>query len=274
VPVPNATPNPAPFPPDHPPRGMVAEVIAYVRRLGPAAWLAVGSATMPLLGSFVLFYFINQLGDFLKADRTTGLVMYVVGFALFSGLAVLPTYASAVLGGWAFGFAFGLPAALLGFAGGAFIGYGVSRWASKDRVKAIIDEHPKWLAVRDALIGQGFWRATLIVFLVRLPSSPFAATNLVLASLKVRFAPFMLGTVVGMMPRTSVTVFLASQIQGALDKDAAEKATPWWLLAVTVVVSVSVLMLFGIIGKRALAHVTGPDTRASIQPPIVGKSAA
>lgn len=267
------TPNPA-APPNLPPRGMVDEITAYIRRLGPAAWLAVGSATMPLLGSFVLFYFINHLGDFLKEDRTTGLVMYIAGFALLSGLAVLPTYASAVLGGWAFGFAFGLPAALMGFAGGAFIGYGVSRWASRDRVKSIIDEHPRWLAVRNALIGRGFWRATLIVFLVRLPSSPFAATNLVLASLKVRFAPFMIGTVVGMMPRTSVTVFLASQIQGALDKDAAEKATPWWLLAITVIVSVSVLMLFGIIGKRALAHVTGDGAGATVHPPVAGKSAA
>ncbi len=234
----------------------MAEAMTYLRRLGPAAFLAVGSAVLPLLGSFVLFYYINQLGDFLKDEGMTGKVYYVVGFALLSGAAVLPTYASAVLGGWAFGFAYGLPCALLGFVGGSLIGYVVASWASKDRVKSIIDEHPKWQAVRDALIGQGFWRALLIVFLVRLPSSPFAITNLVLASLKVRLVPFLIGTALGMTPRTTVTVFLASQIQGALDKDVAEKAMPWWMLGASVALSVCVIALFGIIGNRALAHVT------------------
>lgn len=230
--------------------------MSYLKRLGPAAVLAVGSATLPLLGSFVLFYYINRLGDFLKGEGLAGAAYYVTGFAVLSGAAILPTYASAVLGGWAFGFSRGLPAALLGFAGGAVIGYGVARWASKDRVKAIIDEHPRWRAVRDALIGTGFWRSLLIVFLVRLPSSPFAITNLVLASVKVRMAPFLIGTVLGMTPRTTVTVFLASQIQGALDQDVAEKAMPWWLIGVSIAISVAIVGLFSYIGNRALTHVT------------------
>lgn len=253
MPVPQTPPAPTPRPRE---TSLASVAASYFKRLGPAAVLAIGSATLPVLGSFVLFYYINQLGDFLKESGTTGAVYYVVGFALLSGAAVLPTYASAVLGGWAFGFARGLPAALLGFAGGSLIGYGIASWASRDRVQSIIDEHPRWRAVRDALIGTGFWRSLLIVFLVRLPSSPFAATNLVLASVKVRLLPFLIGTVIGMTPRTTVTVFLASQIQGALDKDVAEKAMPWWLIGISIGVSVCIILLFGYIGNRALAHVT------------------
>jgi len=236
---------------------MAGRVKEYLRRLGPAAVLAACSATLPLLGSVVLFRFINDISTFLKDRGTAGIGIYIAGFAVFSGMAFLPTYASAVLGGWAFGFEVGLAAAMCGFAGGAFIGYIIARTVSKDRVESIIDEHPKWVAVRNALLGQGFWRSFLIVFLMRLPSSPFAATNLVLASLKVRLAPFMLGTVLGMLPRTAVTVFMASQIEGALNEAAADVAKPWWLMGVGVVVSIAVVITISVMANRALTRVTG-----------------
>ncbi len=229
----------------------------YLRRLGPAAVLAAGAATLPLLGSVVLFRYINVISAFLKERGDAGVGIYVSGFAVFSGMAFLPTYASAVLGGWAFGFHVGLAAAMIGFAGGALIGYLIARGVSRDRVQSIVDEHPRWVAVRDSLLGRGFWKTFLIVFLLRLPSSPFAATNLALASLKVSLAPYMLGTVLGMLPRTAVTVFLASQIEGALNKKAADVAEPWWFIGVGIAVAVGVAVTLSAMANRALARVTG-----------------
>jgi hypothetical protein len=55
-----------------------------------------------------------------------GVVLYLAAFAVLGGLALLPTYAQSLLGGWAFGFAGGLPVVLAGFAGAALVNYAIA----------------------------------------------------------------------------------------------------------------------------------------------------
>ncbi len=234
-------------------------------KLGLAGWLAVVASVMPALGGFALLGTLGVVGPWLRGHEVIGVVLYVSAFALFAGLALLPTYAQAVLGGWAFGFAGGLPAALLGFFGGSLIGYEVGRRASGDRVMKLLEEHPKWKAVRDALVGgeqgAGFWRTLGIVTLVRIPpNSPFALTNLVLSSVRVPRVAYALGTLVGMAPRTAVAVFLASEIEGSLSRDAIPR--PWWFWVSAVGVSVAVLGILYLIANRALARVVGDGAAA------------
>ncbi len=230
-----------------------------IRRAGPASALALGALILPPLGSVVLFTYMNTIGTWLRGHEDIGLVMYAAGFAILSGLALLPTYASAILGGWAFGFALGFPAALAGFLGGALIGYTICRSVSQDRVEKIIAEKPTWKAVRDALVGGGFWRTLGIVALVRVPpNSPFALTNLVMASVKVPPLPFALGTLIGMAPRTGLVLFLAVQLRdGLAAADAAKQGQPWWVYAVGIAVTLVVLVVIATIAKHAIARVTG-----------------
>ncbi len=228
----------------------------YAVRLGPASFLAVGAAVLPPLGSLLLFANINQIGDWLRSHGSTGIAFYIAGFAFFAGVALLPTYSSAILGGWAFGFAVGLPAALAGFLGGALIGYGVARPTSAERVTRLIDEKPQWKAVRDSLMGGSKARALLIVTLLRLPpNSPFALTNLVLASVRTPLWIYLLGTLIGMTPRTALVLYIASQVQGKMADEAA-KDKPWWMIAVGIGATVIVLGIVGMMAKKALAKVT------------------
>jgi len=180
----------------------LAETLKEVlTRLGPAAVLGFIAATLPPLGSIALFYYMNDLGAWLRGHGTQGLVYYALGFGLFAGLALLPTYASAALGGWAFGFANGFPAAMSGFVLGSLIGYAIARPTASSRVESLINEKPKWKTVRDSLVGSGFWRTLMIVTLVRVPpNSPFAVTNLVLASVRVPVVPYALGDIAGHGP--------------------------------------------------------------------------
>ncbi len=227
-----------------------------VTRLGPAAVLGFVSATLPALGSIALFYFMNDLGSWLRGHGTQGEVYYAAGFAVLCGLAMLPTYASAALGGWAFGFAGGFPAAMAGFVVGSLIGYAIARPAASARVEAVIAERPQWKIVRDALVGSGFWRTLMIVTLVRVPpNSPFAVTNLVLASVRVPLVTYLLGTAVGMAPRTAVVLWVAAGLQERVAKDAV-KQTPWWLVVVGIAVSLVVLVALGWVGKRGLERAT------------------
>ncbi|MEL7474510.1 MAG: VTT domain-containing protein, partial [Planctomycetota bacterium] len=226
------------------------------QRLGPAGPLAVIALILPAIGGFALLGTLNIVGPWFKSHDELGVVVYAVGFAVFAGLAILPTYAQAALGGWAFGLWVGFPAALVGFFGGSIIGYAIARRASGDRVQELMREHEKWRLVRDALVGAGFWKTLGIVTLVRIPvNSPFAATNLVMAAVKTPVAPYLIGTLVGMAPRTLAYVYVASLIQGEFtSEDVTSK--PVWYLPAALISAVVVIVIVGWVANRALKQAT------------------
>lgn len=244
-------------PPEPPVR--VGELLT---RLGPTGILAIVALAVPPLAGFALIYYMKSVGEWLKAHQFTGLAIYSLGFAVLSGLSLLPTYAQAALGGFAFGIVWGLPGALLGFIGGSFIGYIVAKRTSGDRVQNILKEHPKWLAVRNALVADhtrnSFWKTTGMVALVRLPpNSPFAITNIVMASVQVPMTSFLLGTVLGMLPRTAVVAWIGATV-GFTER--GDFAYPKWLWITGIVLTLIVLFIIMQIADRALKRTLTKST--------------
>ncbi|MEM8758290.1 MAG: VTT domain-containing protein [Planctomycetota bacterium] len=234
-------------------------------RAGPAAIIA---AFLPALGGFLLLALLGPVSGWLNQLGWIGVGVYVAIFALTSGLAILPTYAQAALGGYAFGLVGGVPAALAGFLGGSIVGYAVARRMAGDDANAAIDRHPKWAAVRDAFVSRtGFFKTLGIVTLVRVPpNSPFALTNLLMASVRVPRAVFLIGTAIGMLPRTAVVVWIGSQVAaqfaaapeaGELTSGALREARPGWLLPVGIGLAVGVLVLLAWLGDRAIKKAIG-----------------
>lgn len=227
-----------------------------MRRLGPVGPLAVIAASLPAIGGFVLLGTLTWLAPWLRSHGELGIVLYVLGFAVLAGLALLPTYAQAVLAGWAFGRAAGTAAALCGICGAASIGYLIARRASGDRVVRLIEEQPKWQAVYDALIGSGPGKALLIVTLLRVPpNSPFAITNLVMAACRVRPLTYLVGTLLGIAPRTAVAVFIGAAASGL---DFSQPKQTWFFVG-GIVVTLIVVGIIGLMANRAVAKVTGQD---------------
>ncbi len=229
-----------------------------MRRLGPASVLAVLSLSLPALGGIALLWYINPIADWLVGHERAGLVVYAAAFAVLAGLALLPTYAQSILGGWAFGFGLGFPAALAGFFGGALLGYGVAHHASGDRVETLLREKPRWLAVRDALVGTGFWRALGMVALLRLPpNSPFAATNLVMSSVRVPLGAYLTGTLIGMAPRTGAAVWIAAGFRERFSSlaEGLDQPKPWWMFGVSIALLVLALGVIGHVANKAVARV-------------------
>lgn len=225
----------------------------YFQKLGPAGVLAIAAATLPPLGSIVLFSYISTISAWFRSHQETGPFLFALLFIPLGGLALLPTYATAALAGWAFGLPIGLAAVISGILGAATLAYIIARFASKDRLVKILEERPDSRAVYDALLRGSYLRTLGIVTLLRFPpNSPFALTNLVLSAAKVRLDIYLMGTLFGMLPRTALAVWIASTIQGDF---ASER--PSWLIYVSIAAAVVVIVVIGKIAQNALKRVVG-----------------
>ncbi len=218
--------------------------------------MAAVAAAAPAVGGFVILGTLGVVGPWLRSHGEPGVALYVVALAVCSGLALLPTYSQAILGGWAFGFATGFPAALGGILGGAVIGMGVARRAASADVMNVLSSRPEWLAVRNAMVGSGFWKALGMVTLVRLPpNSPFALTNLALGSTRVPWGAALLGSVIGLAPRTAAAVWIAASVRSLAAteaKDAVKDRMPEWVVIGGIGLSIAVVVIVGMIATRVM----------------------
>jgi uncharacterized membrane protein YdjX (TVP38/TMEM64 family) len=173
-----------------------------------------------------------------------------------SGIGLLPTTAQAILGGWVFGPVKGLLAAAAAFGGAAMIGLLITRTVAGKRLERFLDRTREARAIRDALIGRGFLKTTIMIALFRLPpQAPFAFTNLAMVSCGVAAAPFLLGTVLGMIPRTFVLMLFASAAAqtGAQDIQAFVREGPGWPMAAAGLALMAVVMvIIGTVARRTL----------------------
>lgn len=246
--------------------GAPAPKRSLMQRLGPAGLLGVLWALLPAVGGILLLARIDHASDWLQShDLGTALLVYISIFVVSAGVGVLPTYAQSILAGWVFQW-IGIPAALAGFGGASLLGYAIARFVSRDRVEKVIAENVKAKAVRDSLVGSGFWRSLLIVSLVRLPpNSPFALTNGVMAASGVKLLPYFLGTVIGMTPRTTAAVILAVKLahenQGGIGAAIGQRGIGYIaFLIVTVMIALAVI---GSLANRAIAKVTAQGAASS-----------
>jgi len=230
--------------------------LAFMRELGPVGLLGVAWTAAPAICGTLLLVYIGDISAYLERQGPLGLVLYTTIFILSAGLGALPTYSQAILGGWAFGPVVGFLAAWVGFIGASLIGYTVARTIATDRVERLIARNRKAQAVRDSLVGHGLWRTTAIVTLLRVPpNSPFALTNLAMSSAGVARAPFLIGTAVGMAPRTLAAVLLAAAGARRGDDIAAVLARDPLVVLAGVAVAMLALGVIGLLAKRALRRV-------------------
>ena len=96
-----------------------------------------------------------------------------------------------------------------------------------DRVHGVFEDHPKWDLVRRALAEEKPLKTLWIVFLMRLsPVLPFGTTNVLMATTGVPLPLYIVGTMLGLMPRMGLVALAAAQAE-TFDFDSAES---WWML--------------------------------------------
>ncbi|MCH2148403.1 MAG: VTT domain-containing protein [Phycisphaerales bacterium] len=240
-------------------------MMSVLKALGPAGVLGVAWVTVPVLAGFTLLFALGPVALWLQDQGGWGIVIYIIVFMVTSGCGLLPTYAQAFLGGWVFGLTLGIPGALVGFTGGSLIGYFIARQVSRDRVEALIRQHDKASTIRDALIGRGYARTLGIVTLLRVPpNSPFALTNLLLASCRVPLTIYIPSVAAGMLPRTALIVGFgaAAATQAAqtgstdIQSFISESSGPYVMLG-GLALLLGILALISRIANRALERAAG-----------------
>jgi uncharacterized membrane protein YdjX (TVP38/TMEM64 family) len=222
--------------------------------------LALAVTVLPPLGLMVLATILSttNLASWLREGQPGTWFLFVASYWIL-GLCFLPSLTYSFVAGWCFSFVGGMTASVLGYLGAACGGMHISRRVANDRVMALISRDARALAVHQALLNASMTRSILIVGLLRLaPSFPFAIVNFLLGSAGVSTRAFLIGTVVGMIPRTVAAVWIASHT-AKLDLDAAKN---WWLLGAGVVATFAVIAVISHIAKQALDRCTQSPARA------------
>lgn len=244
-----------------------AQIISWLKRLGPAGVVTVLAGTLPPVMGFVVIAFISKIGDWLRTHGTTGVLTAIVAFTVLGGAMLAPTYSFSALCGWAFGIRVGSFTAMTAIVAAAMVNYVWAKVVCKDRLTRLLDENPKSRAIYHSLLTSSELKTLGVTILLRLPpTSPFALTNVLLAATKVRFMTVFAGTVVGMLPRTLIVVFVLAHMS-RLDLSQSKALFIGGLVSMVVV-----LGILGWLGRRALDHAiaTGevpPDTRPTPTPP-------
>ena len=177
-------------------------------------------------------------------------------FAFFTGSALLPTYALSFASGVFFGPVWGSLVAMFGVTIGALVGYAWGTLLARKRVMRVVEANPRVKLIRSAIIDRSIKDETVAVTLIRIPpNSPFALTNLIMSSLKVRLLPYFVGTFIGIAPRTLIAVFLGvgvGELAGA--KSAGGQIRIALSIAVGLAVFIFIYRLFSSWVKERLAE--------------------
>lgn len=224
-----------------------------IKDFGKIGSLAGITTFLPIIGSTLLLTIIYQISPWLQENKEIGLVCFVVLMSILSGFALLATNILGIVSGFAFDFQAGLLAQLTGIIGASSIMYLLAqKYASKNFLN-IIQEKPKLKAIHTALTNENIWKTLLIIFLIRLtPVMPFAVTNLMISAAGVSFKTFIVGTILGMLPRASAIVFVGSSLSELNFSQPQES----WVIILGIVATISSIIVVSVISKRALNRLT------------------
>ena len=193
-------------------------------------------------------YYINEIDQLVTGRGTASLFAFTFAATLLVGLAFLPSYILAVLCGWIFGLLQGTVVCITGILLASLLGYWISNFLISDKILERLKKTERYNTLEDNLKDSKFTLITLI-FLMRLsPLFPFALTNFLLASFKIKVKEFTAGTFVGMLPRTVVSVFIGSQ----LTKLDFQKPIESWQLIAGIAATVLLLVMITRMAGKAL----------------------
>lgn len=234
-------------------RTIVEKAASKIRELGRLTPMAIVSTFLPMLGSSLLIVFGYPIGNWMRANQESGSVVFVLGVLIFCGFAIIPTNLIGILSGWAFGFTLGLLLLMSGVVGAAAISFFLNRSISAGKLTSLTSNHRRADAIHKALVNEGFWKTSLVITLIRASvAMPFAFTNFCLAAAHVPIRSYVIGTALGMLPRSASMVFVGA----GLSELTLEGSSNRWLVGGSIAATIALLIVISILSRNALMRIT------------------
>ena len=204
-------------------------------------------------------WFLLPVREWIEGFRGWIEALGAVGVAVFVALYTLvtvvlgPAWALTLVAGLAYGW-WGIPLVLGSATLAACTAFLIGRHLARERVRKLVAGNDKLAALNRAVDEEG-WK---VVGLMRLsPVFPFGLQNYLFAVTGIGLAPYALATLVGIVPGTSLYVYIGSLgTVGGEDGGEDGGALRWVLLAVGLVATAAVVWL---VTKRAKAELAGLD---------------
>lgn len=234
-------------------RKTVSKFKNFLLEFGVIGSMAGFTTVMPIVGSTLLLTTMYNFSPWLQENQEIGFLIFVSFMTIFSGLALLATNILGIVSGFAFDFQIGLLAYLTGICGASTVMYILSKRYASASLRLVIENKPKLRAIQKALLNENVFRTLFIIMLIRLsPAVPFAVTNFLVSASGISFRIFILGTIIGMLPRASAVVFVGSSLSELNFNEPQES----WIIILGIVATILVVFLISMISKRALQNLT------------------
>lgn len=189
-----------------------SRVSTRAARGGAFALLLAYAAAMPLVAGGFGLWFLPEIVALFERASVWAVPLFAVIIAVALALALLPATAMAALAGGLFG-PLGLVPAVGAYLLACLALFEVVRRFLQPAVQAAVARSPRGRAAQ-AELEQATFR---IVVLSRLsPALPFALASVLLAVSTVARSTYVVGTLVGMLPRTAAAVAVGAAAERAL----------------------------------------------------------
>ena len=186
------------------------------------------------------------LTQWIEMLRLWVLSLGALGVAAFIALYVVitvvlgPASGLTLMAGLAYG-VWGFPLVIISATLAAAVAFLLGRYVAHERVNRWIAGKPKLLALNRAVSEEG-WR---VVGLMRLsPIIPYGLQNYLFSVTHIDFVPFVLATLVGIMPATALFVYI-----GSLGQAIGTAGVLHWVLVLAGLVATA--LVAWVVGKRA-----------------------
>jgi uncharacterized membrane protein YdjX (TVP38/TMEM64 family) len=214
-------------------------------------WIVVGALVVGVIAAIQWL----PVGDWIEGAKSwidglgwAGPLVFVAGYVVMA-LLLLPASAFTVAAGSLFGLGLGLLWASIGANLTAIIAFLVARHLARGALEKKLRGNERFEALDDA-IGEGTWK---VVLLLRLsPIVPFGFSNYAMGLTQVRFAPYCLATLLGMLPGTFVYVY-AGWIGAESLHGGPGSAGQWILLGVGLAASVALTWWLARVARAKLS---------------------
>ncbi|MEO7916587.1 MAG: TVP38/TMEM64 family protein [Dokdonella sp.] len=205
----------------------------------PWKWVVFAVILIGITAAWLLLpvnEWITQLKSWVDGMGAWGYVIfgliYIAATIVLAPGAPLTIAAGLIFGGW------GIPLVIAAATIGACLAFLIARHLARDRVKKAIDSRPKFKAVSD-VVGEDGWK---IVGLMRLsPAVPFNLQNYFFGVTEVKFWHYALATFFGIMPGSSLYVYLG--VIGGEAGGGSGSTLKWVLLGAGLVATIIVTVL-------------------------------